>query len=1635
MSSISLPVGLSTDIRPGPLGDFNQVASNIAARGDLFGGIGAERREVQASFLETWKAFAGLTFAKAITDNAYGARHIGGTAPFSPGEVIAASPTLSRDPRVQALWELGAFDDAYNPDLFQHELGRGLQFLNDLETLHRSSWGAYAAAWIGAMIGDPTNLIPIGAGAKIISSAKAARTGARAARALRVAKRAGQFGSFALGAEVAMNALQPASNEPGPANEAFAIGMGAAFGVVVGSLAEFPDAVKGQMIRVTQAKRQRLRENIDAVAQEKMVDWENPTLSGFAAMDNMPVPLSEAIKRDTVVLQRMLEQPAVDNELAAVRAIPGDENWALLEKLHQKYSDAGFTLHSPMTGVTSADGLDHYILFSNARKMLDEPVFNVDADPADFNYGRASMLLRSAQEATLRPIQHLTIGGRILNFIKTAHLERIATVYRLLNSSAATVTRANLQDPFNFRALTPAESIKALHEQSKDLTVLNMTRSYQEAGRSPEPITYNGRTIPNRFAFHKFAEAVGDLRHRLQTQADGYEGVEIPADIHPAIRAAAELNTTHLNQMARELQQVGMLTRKADEAVAKHQSSVDDYAAQIEQATARATDADTRLASPDAPYYVRIADAEQRLKDQHEATPTQIETAQSMLDSIHASVSDNTNVDVPESFGIHPDDIEHMSQAIRDRITESGYINEDAAVWFTNNHPALYAGALDELVSAATRPGLFHRPGGRDLQPGKINRAAWIRDVADGYIEVQEPSTRYDAWLLMASREAGGKNRPVQVQVATSDMDDGFHFRCFGNECYVSSDPFGKTVHFGGSIEWEAPLDAMAILSIDADTLPKGIKVAETPERLRQRKTQLQRKIATLQRDQAIEEQKLHDAQLRAGAIEAYQPVVHDIDEMVARSDEWQDRMFQAMREYDLRPAGYDDDMIRILPYVVRTNETIGTAVLEHANRGIEEGSPKFTSLTEAIKGMTEGDLPDPLRESYRAARDSWYKDGTQSMFDTLTNPKYEAGVLMPPGQQDPMQARVLHLPYGKYLLGGPGDKGFLVTDQQRILNHYHHAVAGKAAVRRALQLIPEDRKLTMLDGTPVIDGAGLRAWLRETIGTLEAFGRKTKELTPDKADEVQEAIGNFNKLRNVERDLVWGLDLVEGNDPRGRSTGAHAGLASFGRIIKHLSVMNKLGASAVAQLNDAAPVSLYAMQRPETLRMLRRGIKDLNSVSRRDLELWGVFVNSLARARSIADVDSIVTNKGFGSGLTRAVSQKVEEGVGWASDIFMRATGMNWITEKMQQFGAISVADVAMQQSKKVIRIARQLGDVDISEGAGRDRFIAMLRDKSLGIAMEESDVARLNKMGLDLESGQELHRQVYDHGVTGGDETPIKDVMTFDEYMASGRVFSPNMADWNTDIPAVRDLYTRWAAGVNAEVKRHLVAEPGPFDRPMMNQNTMGALFNQFQGFGMAFTNQRLSAMAQMPMKYQTWYVMSYLFLGAMSDAISSELNGRRSLEETANLWATNPLAMIYGAWDRSGLFGAYQRPLAILDNLNVPWAPGNLLGNVPMSAANRHVQPGRSLTLAGPAFADIDKFGVLFGDLISGRANENTAYTAAKLVPLNNWVLFRMLSRGTQRAGITERGLPITSEYFLSEGARKRAEKNKQRYGPQP
>ena len=1525
----------------------------------------------------------------------------------------------SRQPAFVEAVKRGHFDESHNLDLLLFDIETARLYQRAAEDLSKASNTQMAVAFGTAMVGDPVNLLPGGIAIKTAQKFK------HLSNVQKIAIASSLSGAGVLTLEKIQNAIQPYSDDPTLANEVFATVLGGALGGVFAGLAI------GVMPRVRLAMGTRKIRRVQQMTTEAM-HIKAPT-----GPDNELADLAWIVQDSLDTARRHVDDlDPVDNQVLTVLRTPDTE--PLIRQIRAKYEAAGKSLHVVSHPAQRLfDDIQAVRQFAEAgQSALQAGARDLDANAIDVAYQAISKAYVGLQDRAL-----LGLGTNPEARLSQIMVGRIAQVHRVLSGSAQTLSRGSANNPMGYNPGTSADGLKLVQTGLKDQLVRRTRQIVRQARGEGREIAYNGESfktgVTNLRDRGRIREAIGDYLSRRHTAAH-FEGEGALPDelVDPLIRKAADDVRQHFQEQLRLLDETGFIER-GPAALARQNTKLAQAEQALQRARQRLDEAVARHPIPDTIKQEGLTDAE-AIERLQRTIAAEERAGKGLVDRL-------------------ADPAQELSAAQRRTIARaardgdpraefsSGRLRGDVIRWAEDR--GFDAGwAVDDLMAPFAEPFAF---GGKIPQEltdqfdtfgaGQLLRRKVREDVAGGqaedFIAHISEVTGEDGFAVFANlvrqssdNQALRFTNAKQHAIDNAEVDPDMGFRAFYDDLPAPAGgaavrtlvdpndlPPGTGLALKGQEAWidlddvftprlwvgdEAfPLEPIGVIPVDNGTLrlpavdsvaddvapgltgpvtgvhPTVSRRAQTVNRA-ERLVGLNREVRDGLAESAQKLERDYFPQVwNVPAIEANTAgFVDDLSRALYRSNRWVGGRFvnpndaplnvQVVQEM-MQDASVDNSALNSLILKNIGEPTLGRA----ADAGVSNAAVRGT-LADQLDGVVESDLSPDLLTAYRERLEAFYRANAQTVARRLTDPidNHGVGDAM---RGDPVMARAMKIAQTDMAR-------WLERDIEMILERYNRSVGGRWAVRAAIMSNPDTASMRMADGELVRSGSDLKRYLNETF---EAMGRVA-------ATSDAQAGGTRNKdaadalAHRVRSDLYPGLDLLEGRRPI-HAADQYKPLAwGLDRAVE-VSMMNKLGSVALAQINDAAPLLMSAMMTPVASLRMGKALLSMNKVSKQHLQLMGLWADEVARTRALSEIDNIQVGRGIGTGAVQRATARIETASRTANDTFGRLSLMNLMTNGAKRLAGMIEDHRNLQDVRRLLRAAALMdGGMDEAAAlrkAGLTRFRA----------------AELNKLGLNRERGQLLTDLTYRHGTTL-DGRPIRSQMSREDFMKSRDVFIPNIPAWDMDNPAVRRLYQAYSGNMSALVNRSLVVSPGPFDRPNFNYSAAGRAFNQFQSFGMAFVNQRLRPMAQMPASRQLGFLMFYVGLGALSDAISNHLAGRRSFDETAGLWQENPAGMTYAAWDRSGLSGWLNRPVAVADTLNLPFSPGKLLGHTPEGSPVRHMGPGGVLTqILGPVAADADRASRVGVDLLAGEPDAVTGFNAAKLVPGQNLIWLRMLN----------------------------------------
>lgn len=625
------------------------------------------------------------------------------------------------------------------------------------------------------------------------------------------------------------------------------------------------------------------------------------------------------------------------------------------------------------------------------------------------------------------------------------------------------------------------------------------------------------------------------------------------------------------------------------------------------------------------------------------------------------------------------------------------------------------------------------------------------------------------------------------------------------------------------------------------------------------------------------------------------------------------------------------------------------------------------------LEEVTELDIRDEfgpeLAQRYEQEVQIYFDKAADSTIESLTKiVSTRHGVL------DAMDEIPADVRKGRLLQINPTQfSDYLERDAFRLLESYDHMVSGRIAARMAVK-----RNAKLIDPFyKELMGNSIAADDYNPGKLIEAINKHFQQYIKD--ERIPTDVRNrFQKARDVILGEKAGVLTNKLAELEHRASGSPVGWQLFlDRNLPRMPFLAQMGKVTMAAFNDLASLAFGRRIGNEQVGALGTILRGFVGKPRRDIE--GLYVATIDSIRSLRgdDVSDYIPNldRGrFGGGLSGSAMSVADTSLGIAQKGLVTATGINRWSQAMRRTVAGQLLQDIIAGAKKMHAASNLVG-----QGFTQDKAFA-----KVGLAIE--DARRLNRLGFNAERSKRLLEQIDAHGV---DAFGNKVDSTHDGYI------SPEMSKWWKDD---RDLFDALNTAVNSETL-NLIVEPKILSRPLMNNTLIGKLFNQFQGFAMAWGTQ-LAPLAMQRSGHEIAMYAGLMFgLGAIADALRNELTGRRTLEDTVNKWRENPVGMAYGAIDRSGLTGWLSRPLGMLEL--TPYGPGKLLKNQGLSSA--YGRPGEWVDKFSPVTGWMNKvYSGTVGSLYDGGWNKKNQMLLWRATPFNNLWAVEGFNRAAERMG---------------------------------
>lgn len=631
----------------------------------------------------------------------------------------------------------------------------------------------------------------------------------------------------------------------------------------------------------------------------------------------------------------------------------------------------------------------------------------------------------------------------------------------------------------------------------------------------------------------------------------------------------------------------------------------------------------------------------------------------------------------------------------------------------------------------------------------------------------------------------------------------------------------------------------------------------------------------------------------------------------------------------------------------------------------------------------TEGDIKDPaMAGAYQQAVDDYAASASKAAVrHILEMDRYSGIQSLADSTSSPMARRVMTD------LDETKVSKFLDNDALNKIERYDAHASGRIGLGQAIQRSPhladmQDvvQRLTGEKLDPAAPDAELlkltsqNAWkeLSKTIEPIPA-GSLKDELTR----QLETAQGRSNAAFPAKINELMGMPAME-------NAGLSANWRRIQNIFLRLPIPAFLGSSVLSHLTNFAG----AMMTKAPARVLAEIVSTIAMLKEADprAAAW-LQVSAADDGRTPLELCNLPTmmdrEPTETTGTGRAI-QMTDKATDWLARKTIQLSGTNYVTNVMRRVYANQLMQDFFQNLKGMAG-AQDAIDAGASE------------QDAVGKFMKPEDATRMSRLGIGGKDAQKLLEIIQARGVDTQTGAPLS-ALSPEDFQNYQRHISPEFGDWDSSERVLRD---KLAAAVNQETN-NLVVRPTLTSKPLINNTFMGRLFNQFWAYHLAWGNQSAIMAGASPARQQAAYFTTLMFLGAVSDALHNSLSGRRSLDETAQMWGSNPLGMAYQAAGRAGVLGWGNRLLNFADA--TPYGPAHALGNTISSQHAAQVLSPAGLIL-GPSgdYANRLVEGGLL-PLVNGKGyNDRARHVGWSAVPLHNLIWLTAPYRAMEAFGL--------------------------------
>ena len=453
----------------------------------------------------------------------------------------------SRRELAYRMTELGQFDDVKSQEEFDHQYMIGEQFMRDASALSGAGMLAKSAGFATNMLGDPSNLIPLGG-----ALAVAGKVGKAAVRSEMLAKTlagASVAATAAIAIKKAQDAMTPVANVPGLEDEAITGLVSAAFGGIIGAATSeaisrpFLTGVEGRKLQDVRNGFARAMSNPQSRSARSPVGAAGPKDPAFAkgpaeAAEGFGEFLENAQAENRAHLQEALDGPLVQDKPVTVLTTGNDDQAKLLTALRKRYEEAGLRLHVSEHGA-AAD----LRMSKAAEAALNISGEAIEASAAELGKTKGGAYLMKLGEWYGNIVSWLP-GSSPASRMQKSTLGLLRETQRTLFGSMRTVAAGSAENPTKYNVGANAEGLKDIYHAESGRVTVGIRKDRGEAGRNGiDKDRFDSELVDNLIAKDDAARGYGDA----------------PKASNPHVQSAADRVSAYMLKFRDRLEEVGLL--------------------------------------------------------------------------------------------------------------------------------------------------------------------------------------------------------------------------------------------------------------------------------------------------------------------------------------------------------------------------------------------------------------------------------------------------------------------------------------------------------------------------------------------------------------------------------------------------------------------------------------------------------------------------------------------------------------------------------------------------------------------------------------------------------------------------------------------------------------------------------------------------------------------------------------------------------------------------------------------------------------------------------------------------------------------------------------------------------------------